>query len=211
MKKNLSKILMIWMIAFACFLSKDGVAKNQYADVHLFNGKNIKGVILDSDSDSIKIKPLPENFAPIDFLMQTNAMSILKEDIKFVSAKSPNTALFSSLFPGCFIHGWGHKYAGDYLTYTILGLAEGTGIILYFISPFAGLSYTEEQSMTSEARIITMRNAGLILFFGSWVYDIIFSPSAANEYNKNIKKEYNLPVSLKSNEKETYLVYRILF
>ncbi len=98
--------------------------------------------------------------------------------------KSPYIALFYSVIPGVVFHGSGHVYAGKI----------GTGIALFgvellglgFMSAGALAEFGEEESGD---RGETVDFIGMVLFLGSWVYDLIESPAAVSKRNAKLLKQ----------------------
>lgn len=81
-----------------------------------------------------------------------------------------------SICPGVVIHGLGHLAAGDPSTAQWLFLAETAGYAAMFTAGNSGRPGLDR----SRPRAIAF-GAGLALFVGSWVYDVLRAPSARRE------------------------------
>ncbi|MBD3219320.1 MAG: hypothetical protein GF310_13685 [candidate division Zixibacteria bacterium] len=107
------------------------------------------------------------------------------------SYKSEETAFFLALFPGCFIHGLGHYYAGDYLTGSILlglEILSLSLIIEYGASSALGNGEIENEFVTH-----SLLTASIIAFLGGWIYDILFVDNAVERHNNKIRAQISLP------------------
>lgn len=105
-----------------------------------------------------------------------------ERQIKEIRAKkSPEKARYISAVPGLLIHGLGHMYAGDYNTGTLLFLLEGVSIAM-IMSPFitGGFDY-----------ILLVMLGGGVLFWGTYIWDVMGAPKAAQEYNKKYFPDNN--------------------
>lgn len=98
-----------------------------------------------------------------------------------------------AIFPGIIWHGLGHRYAGDHekaeqieLLEAYSLLAGGAGVGLYF----AGDSNDYLKSLQYTG--YTLGGFGAIGFVGTWLYDIIYTPSAINRYNAGLDFESEL-------------------
>jgi hypothetical protein len=89
-----------------------------------------------------------------------------------------------AIFPGLLWHGLGHRYAGDIKkaeeielmeAYGIVAGGAGTGLV------FAGRS--DDDLIGLEITGWSVGGVGALLFVGSWLYDIIYTPSAVHRYN----------------------------
>lgn len=97
--------------------------------------------------------------------------------------KSPYLAVFYSVIPGVLFHGSGHFYAGKGGTGSLLlGLETAGGLLLYLgsLSTFQGSSHQYDTD--------AMGYTGLLLFVGSWVYDVVGSPIAVVRQNRYIQE-----------------------
>ncbi len=82
----------------------------------------------------------------------------------------------ASVVPGYIVHGMGHYLIGEYKTGLILSAIGGSGLFL---------------AITSKDRPI-LRNVGAVLFLGSQLYDIIYTPIRINDFNENLNKKYKI-------------------
>ena len=89
-----------------------------------------------------------------------------------------------AIFPGFFVHGLGHRYAGneekadDLLAmecYSLLTSGLGGGLV--------GIGIGEDAKAVEIAGWIGV-GVGGTAFLGSWIYDIVFTPSEVNRANR---------------------------
>ena len=107
------------------------------------------------------------------------------EDTNLKKYKNPNTAAGLAIFPGFFIHGIGHLYAGK----------TGTGIILHVISmtSIALLLYEAQLSDKDIERPSDICfNIYTSVFIASWFFDILFSPYACKRRNIKLREQLSL-------------------
>jgi hypothetical protein len=92
-----------------------------------------------------------------------------------------------AIFPGLFVHGLGHRYAGNSDTadelllmegYSLLTAAAGGGLLAVGIS---------EDAEAVEIGGWVGIGAGGLLYLGSWIYDIAFTPSEVKRYNQALR------------------------
>ncbi len=93
--------------------------------------------------------------------------------------KSPYMAILYAFVPGIIIRGSGHFYAGDRRTGSRLLGAEAAGGLL-----IAGGFYLGLAGVQTEAGFALL--SGVILFVGSWVYDVVGSPLVVQKQNKDL-------------------------
>ena len=100
--------------------------------------------------------------------------------------KSPVVGELLAFFPGFFVHGMGHRYAGNHEKaneilamelYSLLPI--GLGGILY------GIGRSEDAEAVEIAGLVGM-GIGAIPFLGTWIYDLVFTPSEVNRYNSRL-------------------------
>ncbi|NLI14993.1 MAG: hypothetical protein GX409_01770, partial [candidate division Zixibacteria bacterium] len=96
---------------------------------------------------------------------------------KVYTPKSPVMACALGIFPGVAVHGMGHFYIGKGKTGSLLLLLEGLSIAM----STAAIDVNEDGRDNSNGVAGTY---GLLLFFGSWVYDFVGAPIKANKMNK---------------------------
>jgi hypothetical protein len=91
-----------------------------------------------------------------------------------------------AFFPGFFVHGMGHRYAGNHdrandilalELYSFLGI--GLGGILY------GIGRSEDAEAVEIAGLVGM-GIGAIPFLGTWIYDLVYTPSEVDRYNSRL-------------------------
>ncbi|MDH4222976.1 MAG: hypothetical protein OEV55_05480 [candidate division Zixibacteria bacterium] len=95
--------------------------------------------------------------------------------------KNPNTALFYAAVPGFIVHGVGHFYAGKEKTAALLFVTELAGIALVSYSIYLGMGEIESED-TDKDYFVGL--SGLILFAGSWMYDMIGAPKVVKKHNE---------------------------
>lgn len=111
--------------------------------------------------------------------------------IYYPGYKSESTAFFLALFPGFFVHGLGHFYAGDYTTGIIL---LGLGMLIVPGS-IAEAAYAVADNKDDEGGVNAAHVAfgvGLAAFLGSWIYDIAHSSVAVEKYNEKARAQIRL-------------------
>ncbi len=109
--------------------------------------------------------------------------------------KSPYMAVFYSVIPGTVLHGAGHVYAGKIGTGLALFGAELAGLGLMSAGAIAGFGEEESSDRGETAGFV-----GLVLFFGSWVYDLIESPVAVNKRNARLLEQKPVGVELQTRD-----------
>ena len=108
--------------------------------------------------------------------------------------KSPTTAFVIALVPGAVVHGAGHFYAGK--TKTAIGLfgAEILGAGLTGLGLLGSLrGDTGGEGGEGGEVVIAL---GLGFFFGSWIYDIVESPSVIKRQNDQTSEKKPFPYEL---------------
>lgn len=148
--------------------------------IRLNNGKTILGKIVDADTYVVTVR----KEVPFLFLKLWQDSQIPRKEIDYVKGKNPNTAFALALFPGIFLHGFGHSYAEDEFFSTLLSGAEGVSIPFMIFSMFGG--------QYGYGLFIT----GMALFWGSWIFDFIHAPASAEHYNERILREFKLPLKI---------------
>ncbi|HVR75846.1 MAG TPA: hypothetical protein VMT52_16055 [Planctomycetota bacterium] len=90
-----------------------------------------------------------------------------------------------AIFPGMFVHGLGHYYAGDYKTAARLFRIGEFGYLLTLVGGGAGVGayYLEREDQKGYAYSLyatggTLAAVGLSYFFTAWIYDMIDTPRA---------------------------------
>lgn len=108
--------------------------------------------------------------------------NINSKESQFSDKELPNpvSAGVVAVFPGFIIHGSGHFYLGDYYTGGLLLGSEVGGIILWFALVFGSNCLASDKVFCAEVI------PGNILFWGSWLYDVIVAPIKASK----MRKEY---------------------
>lgn len=110
-----------------------------------------------------------------------------------------------ALVPGAIIHGAGHFYAGKIGTgFVLLGCEfVGTGLI-----GGGMISLIEKGIIKGESGEpgVMMMEAGLVLFAGSWIYDIIGSPIVVMKTNKDLLQGKHIGLKLQIKDENLKLV-----
>jgi hypothetical protein len=120
--------------------------------------------------------------------------------------KSPYMAVFYSVVPGTVLHGAGHVYAGKTGTGVALFAVEFVGLV--FMSAGA-VAHFEKEEMPDDGRE-TAAFVGLVMFFGSWVYDLIESPVAVNKRNRALlqQRPANMEIRMMDGQAKLVMVWR---
>lgn len=95
--------------------------------------------------------------------------------------KNPNTAIVIAILPGSIVHGAGHFYARRPVTGAALLGIEAVSLVFFVRAIGQGLSDTGSPEQERQEVFI-----GTTLFFGSWLYDIIFAPLTIAKENERI-------------------------
>jgi hypothetical protein len=100
----------------------------------------------------------------------------------YINPISRETVFHKSLYPGFFIHGWGHHLAHDDNRYYGLLAAELSGAVMagFGLQEYLSNSGSSEDRVTSQ----TLSIVGGALFTVSWLYDVAFAGSAASRFNQ---------------------------
>jgi hypothetical protein len=115
---------------------------------------------------------------------------------KSLRLKDPNKALMLAIFPGFFLHGTGHLYAGKPKTALLLFSTQIVGAYLIIGGSF-------RQSELSEAEDGNGYMIGLIgsfLYFGSWFYDLIGAPLEIKKRNEKLLRSRKIDIDFEINE-----------
>jgi hypothetical protein len=92
-----------------------------------------------------------------------------------------------AIFPGFFVHGLGHRYAGNtekaneilvMEAYSLLTAGLGGGLL--------ALGHSEDAEAVEIAGWVGI-GAGGVGFLGTWIYDILFTPGQIEEHNKLLR------------------------
>lgn len=106
-----------------------------------------------------------------------------------VYTRSSHDAFVASLWPGVFLHGWGHHVAGDQDTFLNLAGGELFGVIMmgFGLSEALGPDIKDESKSTSQSIAI----GGAAVFGVTWLWDVADAGAAAKRFNK----EHNLSLA----------------
>ena len=113
--------------------------------------------------------------------------------------KDPNEALFYAIVPGFVVHGAGHFYAGETKTGIALLATELVSFGFYVVGVLEGLGETESGEDHSGAYFAT----AVVLFMGSWGFDIFRAPMMVMKQNQELQKKQGLNLKL---EADTYCI-----
>lgn len=101
----------------------------------------------------------------------------------------PKSALVGELlaiFPGILVHGMGHRYAGnsqkadEILTMEAYALlTSGLGGGLY------GIGVSQDAKAVEIAGWVGI-GVGGVAFLGTWIYDLVYTPSEVDRYNRQV-------------------------
>jgi hypothetical protein len=89
-----------------------------------------------------------------------------------------------AIFPGIIVHGMGHRYAGNpdkadeilvMELYSLIPIGLGAGLY--------GIGESQDADAVRVAGLVGM-GIGAIPFFGTWIYDLVYTPSEVNRYNE---------------------------
>ena len=92
-----------------------------------------------------------------------------------------------AIFPGFVVHGLGHRYAeatdtADQILfmelYSVLTIGLGAGLW--------AIGNAEDAEAVEIAGYVGM-GVGAIPFLGTWIYDIVYTPSEIHRYNKKVR------------------------
>jgi len=99
--------------------------------------------------------------------------------------KSPELAFMIAFAPGFFIHGLGHLYVGDYGKATgIFGL-EVLSLSIFTLAAMAGVGGMDNPDQNEDA-IDAMFIASVLIFIGSWTWDMAGAPIKAEKINEKL-------------------------
>ncbi|RME02365.1 MAG: hypothetical protein D6805_10190 [Planctomycetota bacterium] len=124
------------------------------------------------------------------YIYQRGEQRIVGEDIPS-SKKSPFWAVMLSIFPGFLWHGLGHRYGGDRERALLLEQLEvyslGSASFaagLYFVGKETKvLGKGERQELFFYAGAVFFGVLGILIFLGTWFYDILYAPKVVQGYN----------------------------
>jgi hypothetical protein len=160
------------------------------------------GAILASLHDRAVADHQRDQSSIFSFSRQTGDSTRLHRAPSPLKLKSPYMAAFYSVIPGAVVHGCGHIYAGEGNTGVLLLGLEFTGGVLLFLgfqSSFGGASHQGDADM--------LGFAGLFLFAGSWVYDMVGSPIAVVRRNRYIRETEGSGYDFKRQPREFRLTF----
>jgi hypothetical protein len=115
-------------------------------------------------------------------------------DHPYPRQKSEGTALLLAIGPGFVIHGLGHAYAGDGVTFGVLLGCEVVGGY-YLIDAFKRALDENSTDELSNTETALRASAIIVLFFGSWAYDIMFAPGAVEKHNEEVRAHYGIDIN----------------
>ncbi len=99
-----------------------------------------------------------------------------------IQPKIPSQALSKAFFPGFFIHGYGHKTAGDNEMFMALAGAELFGVL---VGGFGAIRQIDPAASKQDKDFSIYLLAGGGAFFGlSWLFDIALASHSARKFNQ---------------------------
>ncbi len=115
--------------------------------------------------------------------------SITAPPLDSLKLRNPYMAIFYSFVPGIIVHGSGHFYAGHARTGARLLGAEAAGGVLIYGSIV--LTMADSQTGAGLAAL-----AGVTLFVGSWVYDVVRSPLVVQQTEQRAPRKQTRPIEI---------------
>ena len=117
----------------------------------------------------------------------------IKGEVLQEKEKSQVLGVLLTIFPGILWHGIGHRYAGDSTKaeeieqFEVLSLiAGGAAVGLYYGAEEARRNDLEGTKLSLYVSSGTMAAFGSLGFFGTWIYDMIFTPAAVRRHNRRL-------------------------
>jgi hypothetical protein len=97
--------------------------------------------------------------------------------------KSPVVGELLAIFPGIIIHGMGHRYAGNTDRANEILMFEAYSLAVVGLG--AGLWAIGDSQDADAVRIAGYvgMGVGAIPFLGTWIYDLVYTPSEVERYN----------------------------
>lgn len=93
-----------------------------------------------------------------------------------------------AIFPGLLVHGMGHRYAGNSEKANEILTMEGYSLLT---AGLGGGLYAIGDARDADAVKVAGWvgiSAGGAAFLGSWIYDIVFTPSEVKRYNRSLRE-----------------------
>lgn len=192
-------VLLIGLVVEACL----SVNHASFAQEHLNFQNAPEGSLLKSLLEVEPIKNTSEDSIIVD-----GRVYYKKKDSDF---RSPYKAFAIGFFPGFFVHGLGHLYAGDKRKFKILLLTEGIWVgSLLIIAPL--LTYSpdsETENPLNESQFLGVSLA--LLYLCPWIYDFIGSPMLVLNQKKKIMDKYTFAPSIKVIEGDRQISLRLSY
>jgi hypothetical protein len=92
-----------------------------------------------------------------------------------------------AIFPGFVVHGLGHRYAGNIERANELLLMEGYSLLVAALGGgLVALGRSEDAEAVEIAGYVAMGIAA-VPFFGSWIYDIVYTASEVEKHNRRLE------------------------
>ncbi len=132
--------------------------------------------------------------------------TIKVEKVDSIILKDPKRAIFYAFIPGILVHGSGHFYAGKTKTgFWLLG-AEVVGAYLVFTAALA--EFPEGEYDPNDE---LWGFGGLVLFVGSWVYDVVKSPLVVKKQNEELLQRKHSELKFQITDESLKLVIKWRF
>jgi len=113
------------------------------------------------------------------------SQSLSREDVPVtahIQPKDAGQALGKAFFPGFFIHGYGHKVAGDNEMFMALAGAELFGVL---VGGFGAVRQIDPAASQQDKDFSAYLLGGGAVFFGlSWLVDIALASHSAKKFNE---------------------------
>ena len=110
--------------------------------------------------------------------------------------KDLNKAIMLAIFPGFFLHGAGHLYAGKPKTALLLFSVEIVGTLLMIRGSVRETAGSKDKD---ESPILDML-VGSFFYLGSWFYDLIGSPLEVKKRNEELLRSRNIDIEFEIKE-----------
>ncbi len=135
--------------------------------------------------------------------------TIKVEKADSIILKDPKKAIFYAFIPGIVVHGSGHFYAGAKTTGWILVAGEiiSLPLLTYAIGVGIGES-TNGSTSNGDAEIVGIF-AGT-LFIGTWIYDLIGAPLAAQRQNQKLLGKKNMGLNFEFDRGSDFVRFQIV-
>lgn len=94
-----------------------------------------------------------------------------------------------AIFPGLFIHGMGHRYAGNTDRANEIFTMEVTSLLTAGLGGGLWAIGDSEDKEAVEITGFVGMGVGGVVFLGTWIYDLVYTPGEVEEYNRRIRSK----------------------